>query len=145
MSNNPRILKLSNGDEIICMVLDTENDYMKVSLPLKLINMTTMNKRGEYEENLALRKWATFTDEKTFAIERSQIVVHHGVNIGLSKYYQYIIKKYKEFDNYSALDKANSKLEKKMKEEISEEDKFENAVEEYCNYYYDEDESKKNN
>ena len=32
-----------------------------------------------------------------------------------------------------------------MKEEISEEDKFENAVEEYCNYYYDEDESKKNN
>ena len=86
MNSNPRILKLSNGDEIICMVHDTENNYLKVSLPLKLVNMTTMNKKGEYEENLALRKWATFTDEKTFAIERTQVVMHHSVNIGLSKY-----------------------------------------------------------
>ena len=30
----PRIFKLSNGDEIICMVHDTLNDYFKVSLPL---------------------------------------------------------------------------------------------------------------
>ena len=37
MNSNPRILKLSNGDEIICMVHDTENDYLKVSLPLKLV------------------------------------------------------------------------------------------------------------
>ena len=29
MNSNPRILKLSNGDEIICMVHDTENDYLK--------------------------------------------------------------------------------------------------------------------
>ena len=48
MNNNPRILKLSNGDEIICMVHDTENNYLKISLPLKLVNMTTMNKKGEY-------------------------------------------------------------------------------------------------
>ena len=141
MNSNPRILKLSNGDEIICMVHDTENNYLKVSLPLKLVNMTTMNKKGEYEENLALRKWATFTDEKTFAIERTQVVMHHSVNIGLSKYYQYIVKKYKEFDNYSSLNKETKKIENTL----SEEDKFENAVDEYCNYYYDEDESKKKN
>ena len=92
MNNNPRILKLSNGDEIICMVHDTENDYLKVSLPLKLVNMTTMNKKGEYEENLALRKWATFTKDKVFAIEKTQVVLHYEVNIGLCKYYEYILK-----------------------------------------------------
>ena len=80
----PRIFKLSNGDEIICMVHDTLNDYFKVSLPLKLVNLTSMNKKGEYEENLALRKWTTFTDEKTFAIQKSQVVVHHSVTLGLT-------------------------------------------------------------
>ena len=42
----PRIFKLSNGDEIICMVHDTLNDYFKVSIPLKLVNLTSMNKKG---------------------------------------------------------------------------------------------------
>ena len=40
----PRIFKLSNGDEIICIVHDKLNDYFKVSLPLKLVNLTSMNK-----------------------------------------------------------------------------------------------------
>jgi ASC-1-like (ASCH) protein len=91
MNSNPRILKLSNGDEIICMVHDTENNYLKVSLPLKLV-------------------------------------------------LQYIVKKYKEFDNYSSLSKETKKIENTL----SEEDKFENAVDEYCNYYYDEESKKKN-
>ena len=103
--------------------------------------MTTMNKKGEYEENLALRKWATFTDEKTFAIERTQVVMHHSVNVGLSKYYMYIVKRFKEFDNYSSLSKDTKQLEPTL----TEEDKFENAVEEYCNYYYEDNESKKKN
>ena len=41
MNSNPRILKLSNGDEIICMVHDTENNYLKVSLPLKFCLLYT--------------------------------------------------------------------------------------------------------
>ena len=133
----PRIFKLSNGDEIICMVHDTLNDYFKVSLPLKIVNLTSMNKKGEYEENLALRKWTTFTDEKTFAIQKSQVVVHHSVTLGLTKYYEYIIKRFKDFDNHSSLKKANDELESKMSKEpdISEEDKFEELIDEYCNYY----------
>ena len=120
----PRIFKLSNGDEIICMVHDT-------------LNLTSINKKGEYEENLALRKWTTFTDEKTFAIQKSQVVVHHSVTLGLTKYYEYIIKRFKDFDNHSSLKKANDELESKMSKEpdISEEDKFEELIDEYCNYY----------
>ena len=33
---------------------------------------------------------------------------------------------------------------KKIENTLSEEDKFENAVDEYCNYYYDEESKKKN-
>ena len=69
-----RIFKLINGDEIICMLSNLDSGYFKVSLPLKMVTVDTMNKDGKYEENLALRRWATFTKEDTFAINKNQVI-----------------------------------------------------------------------
>ena len=91
-----RIMKLSNGDEIICKLHNAENGYFKVGYPMKMCTVNTMGKDGKYEENLALRKWATFTKDKVFAIEKTQVVLHYEVNIGLCKYYEYILKRYDE-------------------------------------------------
>ena len=46
-------------------------------------------------------------------------------------------RRFKDFDNHSSLKKANDELESKMSKEpdISEEDKFEELIDEYCNYY----------
>tara|TARA_B100000003_G_scaffold207559_1_gene225432 strand:- start:3099 stop:3560 length:462 start_codon:yes stop_codon:yes gene_type:complete len=96
-----RIFKLINGDEIICMLSNLDSGYFKVSLPLKMVTVDTMNKDGKYEENLALRRWATFTKEDTFAINKNQVIVHYAVSEGLSKYYEYVIRRYKEFDDAS--------------------------------------------
>ena len=49
-----RIFKLINGDEIICMLSNLDSGYFKVTLPLKMVTVDTMNKDGKYEENLAL-------------------------------------------------------------------------------------------
>ena len=72
-----RIMKLSNGDEIICKLHNTENGYFKVGYPMKMCTVNTMGKDGKYEENLALRKWATFTKDKVFAIEKTQVALHY--------------------------------------------------------------------
>tara|TARA_B000000532_G_scaffold141799_1_gene113903 strand:+ start:680 stop:862 length:183 start_codon:yes stop_codon:yes gene_type:complete len=47
-------MKLSNGDEIICKLHNTENGYFKVGYPMKMCTVNTMGKDGKYEENLAL-------------------------------------------------------------------------------------------
>ena len=43
-----RIFKLINGDEIICMLSNLDSGYFKVTLPLKMVTVDTMNKDGKY-------------------------------------------------------------------------------------------------
>ena len=64
-----------------------------------MVTVDTMNKDGKYEENLALRRWATFTKRRNFSINKNQVIVHYKVSEGLSKYYEYVVRRYKEFDN----------------------------------------------
>ena len=136
-----RIFKLINGDEIICMLSNLDSGYFKVSLPLKMVTVDTMNKDGKYEENLALRRWATFTKEDTFAINKNQVIVHYAVSEGLSKYYEYEIRRYKEFDDASKYtDKDYNYKTKKDDEEKVRSKKdidLDDLIEQFQNTPYD--------
>ena len=142
-----RIMKLSNGDEIICKLHNTENGYFKVGYPMKMCTVNTMGKDGKYEENLALRKWATFTKDKVFAIEKNQVVLHYEVNIGLCKYYEYILKRYDDAERYKNKDGDelkvdNDNIEVKEQRTTLEESDMEELIDEYQNVPYDYDETK---
>ncbi len=102
---------------------------------------------GRYEENLALRKWATFTKDKVFAIEKTQVVLHYEVNIGLCKYYEYILKRYDDAERYKNKDgdelKVNDdNIEVKEQKTTLEESDMEELIDEYQNVPYDYDETK---
>ena len=142
-----RIMKLSKGAEIICKLHNTENGYFKVGYPMKMCTVNTMGKDGKYEENLALRKWATFTKDKVFAIEKTQVVLHYEVNIGLCKYYEYILKRYDDAERYRNKDgdelKVNDdNIEVKEQRTTLEESDMEELIDEYQNVPYDYDETK---
>ena len=145
--SNYRIMKLSNGDEIICKLHDTQNGYFKIGYPMKMCTVNTMGKDGKYEENLALRKWATFTRDKVFAIEKNQVVLHYEVNIGLCKYYEYILKRYNEAERYKNKNGDELKIDDdtiEVKKQITnlEETELEELIDEYQNVPYDYDETK---
>ena len=140
-----RIFKLINGDEIICMLSNLDSGYFKVTLPLKMVTVDTMNKDGKYEENLALRRWASFTKDETFAINRNQVIVHYKVSEGLSKYYEYVIKRYKEFDNASKYTDKNYEYETKKEDEKKVRSKkdidLDDLIEQFQNTPYDYEET----
>jgi len=140
-------MKLSNGDEIICKLHDTQNGYFKIGYPMKMCTVNTMGKDGKYEENLALRKWATFTKYKIFAIDKNQVVLHYEVNIGLCKYYEYILKRYNEAERYKNKNGDELKIDDdtiEVKKQITnlEETELEELIDEYQNVPYDYDETK---
>ena len=87
---------------------------------MKMCTVNTMGKDGKYEENLALRKWATFTKDKVFAIEKTQVVLHYEVNIGLCKYYEFILKKIDGLDMIEPSEKELKQIEVEEKEEIEQ-------------------------
>ena len=97
MSNNYQILKLTNGENIICDIkTQNENDViLEVTAPLKMDIMSHITKEG-IQEGLALTRWVQpFTDEKEIAINKSTIVTMVPASLGMSKYYEYVLKNIK--------------------------------------------------
>ena len=75
MNTNYQILKLTNGENIICDIKDqNENDViLEVTTPLKMDIMSHVTREG-IQEGLALTRWVQpFTDEKDIRINKKNI------------------------------------------------------------------------
>lgn len=136
-----RIFKLANGDEIICELKQTEGNRYSVKHPFKLVVVMSEDKTGKLEENLALRKWTTFTEDTLFNIDRQQVVVQHGASLGLEKYYKYVLRKYKEADKSNLVPQnlesevEELKVEGRTEDSLSEEE----IMDESANVYFKSD------
>ena len=97
MNTNYQILKLSNGENIICDIKNqNESDVIiEVTAPLKMDIMSRVTEAG-IEEGLALTRWVQpFTDEKDIPINKATIVTMVPASLGMSKYYEYVLKNIK--------------------------------------------------
>ena len=97
MNTNYQIIKLSNGENIICDIKDqNESDIiLEVTAPLKMDIMSRATQKG-IEEGLALTRWVQpFTDEKEIVINKATIITMVPASLGMSKYYEYVLKSIK--------------------------------------------------
>ena len=89
-----QIIKLKNGEDLICNVLDNENGRLKVSSPLKMETVNRISKKG-LTESLALTRWIQpYSDEEHFFIESNSIIIMTPASIGMTRYYEYVLKSY---------------------------------------------------
>ena len=97
MNTNYQIIKLSNGENIICDIKEQSGSEpsLEVVAPLKMDVMSRMTKKG-IQEGLSLTRWVQpFTDEKNIQINKSTIVTMVQASMGMSKYYEYVLKSIK--------------------------------------------------
>lgn len=89
-----QIIKLKNGEDLICNVLDNENGRLKVSSPLKMETVNRISKKG-LTESLALTRWIQpYSDEEHFFIESNSIIIMTPASVGMTRYYEYVLKSY---------------------------------------------------
>ena len=89
-----QIIKLKNGEDLICNVLDNENGRLKVSSPLKMETVNRISKKG-LTESLALTRWIQpYSDEEHFFIETNSIIIMTPASVGMTRYYEYVLKSY---------------------------------------------------
>ena len=116
-----QIIKLKNGEDLICNVLDNENGRLKVTTPLKMETVNRISKKG-LTESLALTRWIQpYSDEQHFFIERNSIILMAPASIGMSRYYEYVVKSYDGL----VLKKAKEETVEKIKKEKQESSKLE--------------------
>ena len=89
-----QIIKLKNGEDLICNVLDNENGRLKVATPLKMETVNRISKKG-LTESLALTRWIQpYSDEDHFFIESNSIIIMTPASVGMTRYYEYVLKSY---------------------------------------------------
>ena len=93
MSKSTNIVKLSNGENIICNVISDTDKHIEIESPLKMETISRVTKTGVVE-SLSLGKWMQpFSDRKTFSLNKNLVIINIPVTIGLEKYYEYVLKK----------------------------------------------------
>ena len=95
------VLKLANGEEIICEVdfeqYDVEVDLPKrvyeIKDPLLMTHTKEISSEG-MREGLSLSRWfQPFTEQKYFSIPATSVVTSAEASPGLAKYYEYVLKR----------------------------------------------------
>ena len=88
-----KIVKLVNGEDIICMMEDDGNKSYKVIWPLKMQIEPKMTKKGIMEA-LNLSTWIqVYTEERVFDLPSSSVVMMMEPSPGLTKYYELVLRK----------------------------------------------------
>ena len=90
---NYQVIKLANGENLICDVISDSDTTMLVRSPLKMETLSKITKSGVIE-SLSLVRWLQpFCDENKFTLSKNTVILNSPVSIGLGKYYEFILKK----------------------------------------------------
>ena len=99
MNTEVRLLKLTNGEDIIAYVDGTNPEAYHLDNPLLMRVHTKMTPSG-IQEGLHLSRWMQpFCESTNFSIEKQHVVISTEVSAGLSKYYEYSIKSFERDDD----------------------------------------------
>ena len=87
-----QMVKLSNGEDIICKVENELDSTLQISSPLKMETYSRTTSKG-LVESLGLSRWVQpYSDEKKFTLQKNTVVLMTPVSIGLQKYYEYVVE-----------------------------------------------------
>ena len=92
------MVKLSNGEDIICNVEDENGHILIISSPLKMETYNRTTEKGMIE-SLGLSRWIQpYSDEDEFTIHKNTVVLMTPVSAGLKRYYEYVLKSMEDMD-----------------------------------------------
>ena len=115
-----KVLKLLNGEELICEVGDdVVDDSYEITNPLKMQVDSKITKQGTVD-SLNLSRWiGPYTEQSLFNIKTAHVLIVADASVGLSRYYEHIQKEITRLD---------SPHYKKYLDDISNEEVYEDLL-----------------
>ncbi len=108
MSTNIKIVKLENGDDIVCSFpsdqLPEEHALLRITKPLQIKYIPQLTPGG-FRDYVALVKWAAYTSDQVITIPKQKIMTITNATNEMQKSYVNIIK------DYGILDKVPEKVQ----------------------------------
>ena len=126
---NTKILKLTNGDEIITTLTAVkDNSVVTAHNPLKINSYPRVSKKG-IEESMALSRWVSYGENDSCEIIKNNIVAVTTASIGISKFYDYCVLRMKQGRSANLAlqeptDEQLQQIEDELREELMDEYDF---------------------
>ena len=93
-SSNPfKILKLSNGEDVLCKVLEEYKDALIVEYPMSVVKNQIVERDNHIVEHTGLQRWMNFTHDKSFLILKEKIMTLGDLAPEVTLYYKHICKR----------------------------------------------------
>ena len=137
--NTTRVIKLANGESIVCTCIPTRTDEGSQTLhiihPLKMELKNRITKKGIVEA-LTLSRWLQpFTESDEFDIEKTSIITNTEASFALNNYYQMMLNSYSEADAVTNVQPTPEALERVEEYEQEQEEPSPEEVRKLFNEY----------
>ena len=88
-----KVLKLLNGEELICELEDgVVDDSYEITHPLKMQVESKLTRYGPVD-SLSLSRWiGPYTEQSLFSIKTAHVLIVAEASEGLSRYYEHVRK-----------------------------------------------------
>ena len=115
-----QVIKLSNGENLICDVISDSDTTLNVKSPLKMETLSKFTKSGVVE-SLSLVRWMQpYCDDEQFALSKNNVILNSPVSIGLGKYYEFILKKMDGLEIPQPTENELKAIEEEEKQELKD-------------------------
>ena len=121
MNTSPcKIVKLSNGEDILCIIENELGKEYKISYPL-LMQIIPQRTPDGFVESLRLSKWVQpFTDSSFFNIKSNNIILIADAAPDLCRYYEHVLEKMDEEEANEIIQDSEFEEEEDFLEDESE-------------------------
>ena len=136
MPTNIKIVKLENGDDIVCSFpsdqLPEEHALLRITKPLQIKYIPQLTPGG-FRDYVALVKWAAYTSDQVITIPKQKIMTITNATNEMQKSYVNIIA------DYNVLDKVPERVQNIKYDQQRLSDEQNKVVNEIFNEFEDED------
>ena len=119
-----KIIKLINGDDIFCKILQEYTDAIVVEYPMSINRHQVMDTPEHIVEHTGLQRWMNFTHDSSFVIDKQKIIGFGNLAPEVVVYYQMVTKKIKAEEDGETGDVEHDALVKQMQENVAKLEKI---------------------
>jgi len=91
-----KVIKMINGDDVLCKILQEYSDALVVECPMSVTRQHTYDRPDHIVEHTGLQRWVNFTNDVKFVINKEKILGWGNLAPEVIVYYRMISNKAKE-------------------------------------------------